>query len=97
MSDVLEDLYEVIERRKDADKNVSYVAKIFSKGREKIAQKMGEEAVETVVAALAESKTRLVEETADLMFHLLILLAERGVTLKQVYDELENRMKNNQK
>lgn len=96
MSDTLEKLCNIIEKRKNADKDVSYVAKLFSKGKEKIAQKVGEEAVETVVAALAESKSRLVEESADLIFHLLVLLEERGVSLNQVYKELEERMQKKQ-
>jgi phosphoribosyl-ATP pyrophosphohydrolase len=92
MQDILEKLYTTIEARKGADKNVSYVAKLFHKGTNKIAQKVGEEAVETVIAALAEDKTALINEASDLVFHLLILLADKGVTVQEIVDELDHRM-----
>jgi len=91
MSNTLNDLYKIILSRKTADKTVSYVAKISAKGRKKIAQKVGEEAVETVIAALAEGKEELVSESADLLFHLLILWADCGVTPAEVMAELERR------
>ena len=91
MNDTLNDLYKIICSRKSADKSVSYVAKLFAKGRNKIAQKVGEEAVETVIAALAEGKQEFIEESADLLFHLLILWAEGGVEPKDVMAELERR------
>lgn len=89
---LLEKLYDVIESRKGADKSVSYVAKMFHKGTNKIAQKVGEEAVETVIAALAETREDLVNESADLLFHLLILLADKGVKPAEVVAELDRRM-----
>ncbi len=92
MQDILEKLYTTIETRKGADKNVSYVARLFHKGTNKIAQKVGEEAVETVIAALAEDKTALINEASDLIFHLLILLADKGVTVQEIIDELDRRM-----
>jgi phosphoribosyl-ATP pyrophosphohydrolase len=92
MQDILEKLYTTIEARKGADKSVSYVAKLFHKGTNKIAQKVGEEAVETVIAALAEDKTALINEASDLIFHLLILLADKGVTVQEIVDELDRRM-----
>ena len=92
MQDILEKLYTTIEARKGADKNVSYVAKLFHKGTNKIAQKVGEEAVETVIAALAEDKTALINEASDLVFHLLILLADKGVTVQEIVAELDRRM-----
>ncbi len=91
MSDTLNELYKIICARRTADKNISYVAKIFAKGRKKIAQKVGEEAVETVVAALAEGKQELIEESSDLLFHLLILWADCGVTPQEIILELERR------
>ena len=92
MINILEKLYTTIEARKGADKSVSYVAKLFHKGTLKIAQKVGEEAVETVIAAIAEDKEALVNESADLIFHLLILLADRGVKINEIVDELDRRM-----
>lgn len=92
MIDILQKLYTTIEARKGADKSVSYVAKLFYKGTPKIAQKVGEEAVETVIAALAEDKAALVNESADLLFHLLILLADKGVKIEEVVAELDRRM-----
>ena len=65
--------------------------KLLDRGVAKIAQKVGEEAVETVVAATAEDETRLAAETGDLLYHLLVLLQARGVPLEQVWGELERR------
>lgn len=92
MNDLLIKLYNTIESRKGADKSVSYVAKLFHKGTKKIAQKVGEEAVETAIAAVAEDKHALVNEASDLLFHLLILLADRGVKVEEVVAELDRRM-----
>lgn len=92
MQDILEKLYTTIEARKGADKSVSYVAKLFHKGTNKIAQKVGEEAVETVIAALAEDKAALINEASDLVFHLLILLADKGVSVQEIVAELDRRM-----
>ncbi len=81
----------IIRERRDADANSSYVASLFAKGREKMAQKVGEEATETVIAALSGDPAKLTSEAADLMFHLLILLAEGGVQFSAVMAELERR------
>ena len=88
---ILDTLFTVISGRKGADPATSYTAKLFSKGRPKIAQKVGEEAVETVIAALAQDGPALVGESADLMYHLLVLWAECGITPDQVWDELASR------
>ena len=88
---VLDRLYKVIESRRGADPSVSNTARLFAKGTEKIAQKVGEEAVETVVAATAEDETRLAAETADLLYHLLVLLQASGVDPSEVNDELVRR------
>lgn len=69
----------------------SYVAKLHAKGLKKIAQKLGEEATETVIAALAGGEAELVGEAADLLFHLMVLLAEKGVPLDAVLAELDRR------
>jgi phosphoribosyl-ATP pyrophosphohydrolase len=78
-------------RAKEGGADSSYVARLLAKGRLKIAQKLGEEAVETVVAALAQDDAALVGEAADLLFHLLILLNQRGIALADVLAELERR------
>lgn len=92
MSDILERLEALIaERRQSGSTGESYVARQLAKGRLKLAEKLGEEAVETVIAAVAQDDKALVGEAADLVFHLLILLAERGLSLDDVRAELERR------
>ena len=80
-----------IQDRRGADPAISYVAKLFRAGRPKIAQKLGEEAVETVIAAMQGDKARLASESADLLYHLLVVLAVGGVPLEAVMAELEGR------
>ena len=92
MTTILERLEATIAaREKEGKADKSYVAKQLAKGPLKIAQKVGEEAVETVIAALAEDDAALVGEAADLLFHLLILLNQRGIPLADVLAELERR------
>jgi len=91
MRDTLERLEAVIAERRDASAESSYVASLFAKGREKIAQKVGEEATETVIAALSGDPAQLTAEAADLLFHLMVLLAERGVSIDDVFAELDRR------
>ena len=89
--DPLDRLDATIRARRDAaDPGRSYVASLFAKGRPKIAQKVGEEATETVIAALAEPG-KLASEAADLVFHLLILLTDAGLSLADVTAELARR------
>ena len=88
---ILLKLYDVVKERKTADPESSYTARLYAKGINKIAQKLGEEAVETVVAAVSESKDRLVRESADLLYHLLVLWAAKGVVPADVWEELERR------
>ena len=87
----LDRLYAVIESRRDGDPAVSRTARLFQKGPAKIAQKVGEEAVETAIAALVEPRERLVSESADLLYHLLVLWAAKGVSPAEVWAELERR------
>lgn len=89
--DTLERLYETIKSRKGGDPAVSHTAKLFAKGRAKIAQKMGEEAVELAIAAVSETREEVISESADLVFHLLVLWAELGVTIEDVRAELRRR------
>ena len=87
----LDELYEVIESRKGADPETSYTAKIFEGGLGKMAGKIGEEATEVIVAALRETPAHVVSESADLLYHLLILWAEQGIKPEEVFAELESR------
>ncbi|MDA0819821.1 MAG: phosphoribosyl-ATP diphosphatase [Proteobacteria bacterium] len=84
-------LEQVIAERKAASPDASYVAKLNAAGIEKIAQKLGEEAVETVIAALSGSREEVVGEAADLIFHLLVLLQARWIKLDEVMAELDRR------
>ena len=77
--------------RRRADPDTSYVASLAARGLPVIARKFGEEAVEAVVAALAEDRKELVGEAADVLFHLLVMLAEKNVTLTEVMAELDRR------
>lgn len=89
--DTLTRLEATIATRRTADPSSSYVAKLHSKGLGKISQKLGEEAVETVIAALSEDREALVGEAADLLFHLMVLLGARDVPLADVMHELDRR------
>jgi phosphoribosyl-ATP pyrophosphohydrolase len=91
-AEILDDLHAVILSRRGTDPEKSYTAKLFARGRGKIAQKFGEEAVETVVAALSEGKEELADESADMLYHLLVLWAECGVEPSRVWVELERRL-----
>ena len=89
--DILERLEEVIASRGGGDPETSYVARLHAGGTEKIAQKLGEEAVETVIAALRQDREALVGEAADLFFHLLVLLGHKGIAFEDVLAELNRR------
>lgn len=88
---VLERLFEVIESRRGADPESSYTARLLDKGPAAIAQKVGEEAVETVIAALAEDESALASESADLLYHLLVLWAARGIDPAKIWEALAAR------
>ncbi|MBK8174297.1 MAG: phosphoribosyl-ATP diphosphatase [Rhodospirillales bacterium] len=87
----LDDLFAVIESRRGADAASSYTARLFSKGRLKIAKKTGEEAVEVVIAALAEGRDEVAAESADLLYHLLVLWASVGIKPRDVWAQLSKR------
>ncbi len=89
--DVLRELWEIIESRRVADPDDSWTAKLLDKGTAKIAKKVGEEATEVIIASLTERKKDLVAESADLIYHLFVLLASRHVPPDKVYDELARR------
>jgi phosphoribosyl-ATP pyrophosphohydrolase len=91
MADTLSTLQDTIRERRISDPALSYVASLFAKGRAKIAQKVGEEATETVIAAMQGDPKKLASEAADLIFHLMILLEEGGVDFGDVLAELSAR------
>jgi phosphoribosyl-ATP pyrophosphohydrolase len=86
-------LFDVIQSRKENPSEGSYTSSLFAEGLPKIAQKVGEEGTEVVVAALAQDNQRLIEEVADLTYHTLVLLAARGLTIEDILTELEKRHK----
>ena len=88
---VVDRVFAVIESRRDTDPAASNTARLFARGRGKIAQKVGEEAVEVIVAALDQSPGEVVAESADLLYHLMVLWAEAGVAPADVWVELNRR------
>ena len=91
LPDSLARLEVTIAARRGADPDVSYVARLSQRGLAKIAQKVGEEGVETVIAALSGQRQDIVGEAADLLFHLLILLGHKDIPLAEVLAELDRR------
>lgn len=91
MNDTLNRLAELLEQRKNADPQSSYVAKLYAKGLDSILKKVGEEATETIIAAKNGDKEHLIYETADLWFHTLVMLAQVGLKPQDVLDELARR------
>jgi phosphoribosyl-ATP pyrophosphohydrolase len=88
---VLERLFEVITSRKGGDPTSSYTAKLLTEGKGKIAKKLGEEATETVIAAVGGTPAEVARESADLLYHLLVLWAAAGVTPDDVWSEFARR------
>jgi len=86
-------LFDIIQSRRENPTEGSYTSRLLAEGLPKISQKVGEEATETVVAALAQDDRRLIEEVADLTYHILVLLAARGLTPADIEAELEKRHK----
>jgi phosphoribosyl-ATP pyrophosphohydrolase len=88
---ILDRLYEAILDRRGGDPSVSYTAKLFHKGRAKIAQKLGEEAVEVVIDAIRDDREAIAEESADLLYHLLVLWADAGLAPSDIFAVLASR------
>ncbi len=91
MNDILDRLASTMERRKSANPQDSYVAKLYGQGVDCILKKIGEEAVETIIAAKNEDASQVIYEMADLWFHCLVLLAQQGLAPNQVLAELARR------
>jgi len=87
----LDELFEIIEDRKKHPQAGSYTLQLMNKGEDAILQKVGEESVEVILAAKGQGDQRVIEETADLFYHTLVLLSSRGLSLQAVQDELERR------
>ncbi len=93
MSTVLESLFATIESRKENAPPGSYTASLFAKGEPEILRKIGEEAVEVIIAAYSEGDERLISEMADLIYHSLVLLSARGLAWQEVEAELARRFR----
>lgn len=89
--EVIETLFRLIQERKENEVEGSYTNYLLTQGIDKICKKVGEEAVEVVIAAKNESQTELISESSDLIYHLLVLLANQGVDITQVFTELHER------
>ena len=89
---VLSELFKIILSRKNADKETSYTAKLFHGGLNKILKKVGEETTELVMAATKQDKEEVIYETADVLYHILVLLADQDISLSDIYQQLESRM-----
>ncbi len=87
----LHDLFSIITSRRQADPAHSYTARLLAQGEDEILKKIGEEAVEVILAAKSQGDQRLIEESADLLYHLLVLLSARGLNLNVIEDELGRR------
>ena len=91
MTDTLQKLAATIAARKGADPDTSWTAKLLAKGPEKCAEKFGEEAIEAIIEAVKGNREALTAEAADVLYHLLVMLAARDITLDDVLAELERR------
>lgn len=89
--DIIDRLFATIAARRGGPADTSYTAQLFARGRARIAQKLGEEATETVIAAMGDDARAIVPEAADLLYHLLVLLADAGLGIDDVRAELERR------
>ncbi len=89
--DVLSELAQTLESRKNAEPDSSYVASLYDKGLDEILKKIGEEATEVVIAAKSGEKTAIIHETADLWFHTLVMLAQQGLSPDDILSELGRR------
>ena len=90
---ILDDLWEVIQERSSSENKDSYSKAMLEKDENTLARKMGEEAIETIVAALGQSKPDVINESADLLFHWLLLLKKLDISPSDVYEELKKRRK----
>ncbi len=88
---MLNELFEIIEDRKENPTKESYTASLFAEGEDRILQKVGEEATEVIIAAKGQGDQRVIEEVSDLFYHTLVLLSAKGLSLNDVEEELRKR------
>ncbi len=88
---IIDELYEVVKERKATPKDGSYTNYLLDKGIDKICKKIGEESTEVVIAVKNKSREEIVYETSDLIYHLVVMMGEMGVTPEEIYLELKNR------
>ncbi len=88
---IIDELYELVKDRKTTPKEGSYTNYLFEKGVDKICKKIGEESTEVVIAVKNASREEIIYETADLIYHLIVMMGEMDVTPTQIYQELKNR------
>jgi len=93
VSDFIAELWEILQERKANPRPGSYTAELLAKGEDEIVKKIGEEAVEVILAVKGQGDVRVVEETADLIYHLLVMLLSRGLSWEDVQAELARRHK----
>ena len=93
MNDFIDQLFTILQARKANPSPDSYTSSLLSDGEDEIVKKIGEEAVEVILAAKGQGDQRIVEESADLVYHLLVLLVSRGLTWDDIRQELESRHK----
>lgn len=91
MNDTLQRLYSVVQQRRDCPQEGSYTCYLFEKGLDKILKKVGEECAETIIAAKNDVPAETVGETSDLIYHLMVMLVEKGISLDDVLAELDRR------
>ncbi len=91
---ILDEIYSIVSQRKKSKSKNSYSAKLFASGNKKIAQKVIEESGELILDFLHGSKKRTIEETSDLLFHIIVLLKAKGIKPKDISNELKSRLKN---
>lgn len=89
----IDEVYKIIEDRKKRMPKNSYVAELFKSGDDRIIQKVGEEAVEAIIAAKNKNKKEVISETADLWFHSLVMLSTLGISIEEIYKEFTKRHK----
>ena len=91
--DIIDTLFSLVEERKKTKKKGSYTSFLFNKGMNKIAQKVSEETAETIIEAIQGNKKLAVQESCDLIYHLIVMWAKLGVNPKEIWSELDKRMK----
>jgi phosphoribosyl-ATP pyrophosphohydrolase len=89
----LNELYTILKDRKTANPAQSYTARLFQEGEDEIIKKIGEEAIEVILAAKGQGEARIIEEISDLVYHTMVLMVAKDISLAQVSDELEKRRK----